>query len=67
MTGNDKIHNGSFAHDAGIIPRVLYQLFNTLELSNIDAAVRCSFLELYNARSARSYQRRRGQKSHHHR
>lgn len=48
MTGNDKIHNGSFAHDAGIIPRVLYQLFNTLELSNIDAAVRCSFLELYN-------------------
>ncbi|KAF5097867.1 hypothetical protein D0Z00_002240 [Geotrichum galactomycetum] len=48
MTGNDKIHNGSFAHDAGIIPRVLYQLFNTLELGNIDAAVRCSFLELYN-------------------
>lgn len=48
MTGNDKIQNGSFAHDAGIIPRVLYQLFRSLELGNIDAAVRCSFLELYN-------------------
>lgn len=48
MTGNDKITNGTYAHDAGIIPRVLYQLFAALSLDGIDAAIRCSFIELYN-------------------
>lgn len=48
MTGNDKITNGTYAHDAGIIPRVLYQLFAALSLEGVDAAIRCSFIELYN-------------------
>lgn len=48
MTGNDKVTNGAHADDAGIIPRVLYQLFTALSLEGVDAAIKCSFIELYN-------------------
>lgn len=48
MTGNDKVTNGTYADDAGIIPRVLYQLFVALSLEGVDAAIKCSFIELYN-------------------
>lgn len=49
MHGDESITNGSFNPNAGIIPRVLYTLFDTLEcLRGTDFIVRCSFLELYN-------------------
>lgn len=48
MTGNDKITAGTYSHDAGIIPRTLYQLFSSLSMEGIDAAIKCSFIELYN-------------------
>ncbi|KAF2738438.1 kinesin-domain-containing protein [Polyplosphaeria fusca] len=34
--------------NAGIIPRVLYSLFNKLENQDCENAVKCSFIELYN-------------------
>jgi kinesin family member 11 len=34
--------------NAGIIPRVLYSLFNQLENQESEHAVKCSFIELYN-------------------
>jgi kinesin family protein 11 len=34
--------------DAGIVPRVLYSLFNRLEAEEIENSVKCSFIELYN-------------------
>ncbi|KAF2110195.1 P-loop containing nucleoside triphosphate hydrolase protein [Lophiotrema nucula] len=33
---------------AGIIPRVLYALFNKLEAADAENSVKCSFIELYN-------------------
>ncbi|KAF2275951.1 kinesin family protein-like protein [Westerdykella ornata] len=33
---------------AGIVPRVLYHLFNKLEVEEIENSVKCSFIELYN-------------------
>ena len=33
---------------AGIIPRVLYDLFTKLEISDTESSVKCSFIELYN-------------------
>lgn len=33
---------------AGIIPRVLYSLFNKLEADDTENSVKCSFIELYN-------------------
>ncbi|ODQ64657.1 kinesin related protein 2 [Nadsonia fulvescens var. elongata DSM 6958] len=48
MSGDEKHINGSFAHDAGIIPRVLYKLFSALELEYEEHSVKCSFIELYN-------------------
>ncbi|POR35679.1 Kinesin-like protein bimC [Tolypocladium paradoxum] len=34
--------------EAGIIPRVLQQLFNKLEIDDTENCVKCSFIELYN-------------------
>ena len=34
--------------NAGIIPRVLYALFNKLEFEETENSVKCSFIELYN-------------------
>lgn len=49
MTGDDSVPlAGGFSHEAGIIPRVLYQLFNAIEVEGIDFAIKCSFIELYN-------------------
>lgn len=48
MTGDESIMNDSYAHDAGIIPRVLFKLFNAIDLKGGDYSVTCSFLELYN-------------------
>lgn len=49
MTGDDSISTtGGYSHNAGIIPRVLYQLFNAVEIEGVDFAVKCSFIELYN-------------------
>ncbi|CAN6608626.1 kinesin-like protein Kip1p [Trichomonascus vanleenenianus] len=48
MSGDDSVVNNSYAHDAGIIPRVLFRLFNDLEHKGLDHSVSCSFIELYN-------------------
>lgn len=49
MHGDEKISNGSFSPNAGIIPRILYTLFDTLKcLEGSDFLIKCSFLELYN-------------------
>ena len=60
MTGDEKLYNGELSSDAGIIPRVLFDLFadlnekNQAKKNNIDAQstddylVKCSFVELYN-------------------
>jgi kinesin family protein 11 len=34
--------------NAGIVPRVLYSLFNRLETEEVENSVKCSFIELYN-------------------
>lgn len=48
MTGDESIQSDSYSHDAGIIPRVLFKLFNAIELKGCDHSITCSFLELYN-------------------
>jgi kinesin family protein 11 len=39
---------GMLSDEAGIIPRVLQQLFNKLDIDGSDNCVKCSFIELYN-------------------
>lgn len=39
---------GMLSDEAGIIPRVLQQLFNKLEIDDTENCVKCSFIELYN-------------------
>jgi len=46
MSGDMTESHGSYSETAGIIPRVLYNLFNKLEGG--ESTVKCSFLELYN-------------------
>ncbi|KAL3235263.1 Kinesin-like protein CIN8 [Nakaseomyces bracarensis] len=48
MTGDEKLYNGELGDAAGIIPRVLFKLFDTLENNKDDYLVKCSFVELYN-------------------
>ncbi|KAK9458820.1 P-loop containing nucleoside triphosphate hydrolase protein [Lipomyces oligophaga] len=48
MSGDVSDNLGSFANDAGIIPRVLYRLFLALESEQSEYSVKCSFIELYN-------------------
>lgn len=36
------------SEEAGIVPRVLYELFAALDARDADYSVRCSFMELYN-------------------
>lgn len=48
MTGDEKLYNGELGDAAGIIPRVLFKLFDTLEYNKDDYLVKCSFVELYN-------------------
>ncbi|KAF8541673.1 P-loop containing nucleoside triphosphate hydrolase protein [Trichophaea hybrida] len=49
MTGDMSDQFGTYADFAGIIPRVLYKLFEKLrKLDHGDKSVKCSFIELYN-------------------
>jgi kinesin family protein 11 len=57
QTGTGKTHTmegdltalmGTYSTEAGIIPRTLYRLFHTLELSRDEYSVHASFVELYN-------------------
>jgi kinesin family protein 11 len=48
MTGDMSDNFGSYADFAGIIPRVLYKLFERLGKADGDRSVKCSFIELYN-------------------
>jgi kinesin family protein 11 len=49
MSGDDSITEyNTCAHEAGIIPRVLFKLFNELNSKGYDHSVSCSFVELYN-------------------
>ncbi|KAA8894875.1 P-loop containing nucleoside triphosphate hydrolase protein [Sphaerosporella brunnea] len=48
MTGDMSDNFGSYADFAGIIPRVLYKLFERFGKVDGDRSVKCSFIELYN-------------------
>ncbi|KAL7786297.1 P-loop containing nucleoside triphosphate hydrolase protein [Trichoderma ceciliae] len=48
MSGDMSDTLGMLSDEAGIIPRVLQQLFNKLEIDGSDSCVKCSFIELYN-------------------
>ncbi|KJZ77360.1 hypothetical protein HIM_03084 [Hirsutella minnesotensis 3608] len=48
MSGDMAETLGMLSVDAGIIPRVLQQLFRKLELDDTENCVKCSFIELYN-------------------
>ncbi|KAL7943095.1 P-loop containing nucleoside triphosphate hydrolase protein [Trichoderma barbatum] len=48
MSGDMSDTLGMLSDEAGIIPRVLQQLFNKLEVEDSDSCVKCSFIELYN-------------------
>lgn len=43
-----KARNGELPADAGVIPRAIKQIFETLELQNAEYSVKVTFLELYN-------------------
>ncbi|SMN22956.1 similar to Saccharomyces cerevisiae YEL061C CIN8 Kinesin motor protein involved in mitotic spindle assembly and chromosome segregation [Maudiozyma saulgeensis] len=49
MTGDEQLDgNDTLSEKAGIIPRILFQLFDTLKEQDLDHIVKCSFIELYN-------------------
>lgn len=48
MSGDMNDTLGMLSDAAGIIPRVLYALFNKLEMDDAEASIKCSFIELYN-------------------
>lgn len=48
MEGDLASNMGTYSPEAGIIPRTLYRLFHTLELSRAEFSVHASFVELYN-------------------
>lgn len=48
MSGDMTETLGMLSDEAGIIPRVLQQLFRTLELDDTEHCVKVSFIELYN-------------------
>lgn len=48
MSGDMTETLGMLSDDAGIIPRVLQQLFNKLEIDDTESSVKISFIELYN-------------------
>lgn len=48
MSGDMTDTLGLLSDNAGIIPRVLYALFNKLEAEEVENDVKCSFIELYN-------------------
>ncbi|KAJ9633821.1 Kinesin- motor protein [Knufia peltigerae] len=48
MSGDMTDTLGLLSDAAGIIPRVLYSLFQKLEAEEVECSVKCSFIELYN-------------------
>jgi kinesin family protein 11 len=48
MSGDMTDTLGMLSDEAGIIPRVLQQLFQKLDINDQEHAVKCSFIELYN-------------------
>lgn len=48
MSGDLTEFHGTFAVEAGIIPRTLYRLFHALEAEGSEYSVKISFIELYN-------------------
>eukprot|EP01018_Ginkgo_biloba_P020856 Gb_32401 [translate_table: standard] len=46
--GGKKAKNGEFPADAGVIPRAVRQIFDTLEAQNAEYSMKVTFLELYN-------------------
>ncbi|SCU79591.1 LANO_0A06810g1_1 [Lachancea nothofagi CBS 11611] len=49
MTGDEKLYDGELSEGAGIIPRVLFKIFDALEdADGDDYMIKCSFVELYN-------------------
>lgn len=48
MSGDMSETYGLLSDAAGIIPRVLHNLFNKLEMEETESFVKCSFIELYN-------------------
>ncbi|KAI5917298.1 P-loop containing nucleoside triphosphate hydrolase protein [Camillea tinctor] len=48
MSGDMNTNSGLLPEGAGIIPRVLYSLFNKLDGDGSENTVKCSFIELYN-------------------
>ncbi|SCU80130.1 LAFA_0B07668g1_1 [Lachancea sp. 'fantastica'] len=49
MTGDEKLYDGELSQGAGIIPRVLFKVFDALEDANSDDyMIKCTFVELYN-------------------
>ena len=48
MSGDMTDTLGLLSDAAGIIPRVLYSLFQKLEADEVECSIKCSFIELYN-------------------
>lgn len=48
MEGDLSSNVGTYSPEAGIIPRTLYRLFHTLDISKDEFSVHASFVELYN-------------------
>ncbi|ODQ63380.1 kinesin-domain-containing protein, partial [Nadsonia fulvescens var. elongata DSM 6958] len=48
MSGDLADNHGRPAHDAGIIPRTLFQLFRELDKETAEYSVKVSYIELYN-------------------
>ncbi|ETI28940.1 hypothetical protein G647_01392 [Cladophialophora carrionii CBS 160.54] len=48
MSGDMTDSFGLLSDAAGIIPRVLYSLFQKLDADEVECSVKCSFIELYN-------------------
>lgn len=46
--GGKKTKNGELPGDAGVIPRAVRQIFDTLEAQNAEYSMKVTFLELYN-------------------
>ncbi|KAK3012963.1 hypothetical protein RJ639_009000, partial [Escallonia herrerae] len=44
----EKEKNGKFRRDAGVIPRAVQQIFDTLEAQNAEYSTKVTFIELYN-------------------
>ncbi|GAB2286050.1 Kinesin-like protein KIN-5D [Dionaea muscipula] len=48
MEGGARKKNGEYPSDAGVIPRAVQQIFNTLETQSAEYSMKVTFLELYN-------------------